>query len=84
MPKIDVASVVKIARVKLRSRLGGRPNCMGIIIGGYIPPIGGMGGIGPGGMGGNCCIVGPPAPLGGGGGENAPRGSTGPCPGGGG
>jgi len=54
---------------------------MGIIIGGYIP---GIGGIGPGGMGGNCCIVGPPGPLGGGGGENAPRGSTGPCPEGGG
>jgi len=54
---------------------------MGINIGGYIP---GIGGIGPGGMGGSCCIVGPPGPLGAGGGEKAPRGSTGPWPGGGG
>jgi len=72
MPKMVVASVVKMARLKLRSFLGGGPKFIGIIIGGNIGPIGGIGppGIGPG-IGGNCCIVGPAEPLGGGGGENA-------------
>src|SRR5215208_1593968 len=85
MPKMVVANVVKIARAKLRSRFGGGPKFIGII-GGNMPGMPCIGGIGPGGIGigGSCCIVGPPLPLGGGGGENAPRGSTGPCPGGGG
>jgi hypothetical protein len=43
---------------------------MGIIIGGYIP---GMGGIGPGGMGGNCRMVGRLARRAGGGEECTTR-----------
>src|SRR4051794_26036363 len=69
-PKIVVASVMKIARAKLRSRYGGGGGHMG---GGGICP-----GIGP-------CIGGtqPPRAPGGGTGANAPRGSIGGWPGGG-
>src|SRR5215212_6994498 len=81
-PKIDVARVTKTAREKLRAgRCGG-----GINIGGYMPGGGIGGGIMPGIIPGGIQTGGGGGgtfPLGGGGGVNAPRGSIGPCPGGG-
>src|SRR6476659_4831372 len=93
MPKIVVARVTKIARVNERCGRCGGMNIGGGYIGGGNE--GGMGGIIPGGGGipGGEPPAGPPgaafichdgADVGGpGGGANAPRGSIGPCPGGG-
>src|SRR5690348_11639354 len=83
MPKIVVASVIKIPRANDPPGRGGGGGANiggGYGIGGGIIP---GGGIMPGGAGGGVNIGEEPPPVGGGGGANAPRGSIGPCPGGG-